>query len=376
MHYEPTITSISMGLPDAVSVRTAVLLGLTVFLCCLLLAGLSYLQLPRVFGAIFQQFSSEEGQGIYQRLISPYLSWLSLILILIVIDIAVLTIPKSSWIQALEFPLGLLVTINISVLGFKLSKDLFDKYLLEVALENERIINSDLLALGKFLTRAAIVLIGTSIFAQTHRVNLIGLVASLGITGVAIAFASQKILEQILWSVVLYIDRPFIVGDYIHLPDATLGRVETIGWRSTQVRLSGKNTLVIVPNSNLAQVNIENLTRARRVILIVDLNFFRAMADEEKALIHQLILDSTSNIIGIDHQLTKVIFQDSIDVQGHDQVQAKATFFVLGAAENSMELRKSLLEITRINIIERLHNYGIAFDFEERTLDITQPMNM
>ena len=108
-------------------------------------------------------------------------------------------------------------------------------------------------------------------------------------------------IEQILWSVVLYIDQPFTVDDYIHLPDRTLGRVESVGWRSTKIRLSGKNTLMIVPNSNLAQVNIENLTRAERIISMVNLAFFRAMANEEKALIQQLILASTSDILGIDH---------------------------------------------------------------------------
>lgn len=167
-----------------------------------------------------------------------------------------------------------------------------------------------------------------------------------------------------------------MVDDYVHLPDRTLGRVESIGWRSTKIRLSGKNTLVIIPNSNLAQTSIENLTRARRVISIVELTFFRNIPDEEQALVEQLVLDSTRDILGIDHRLTQVTFEDITQTLREGVVQAQIIFFILGAAENSMELRRNLLEIAQDNIVDRLQEYGIAFNLEEKTLDISQPMNL
>ena len=112
------------------------------------------------------------------------------------------------------------------------------------------------------------------------------------------------------------------------------------------------------------------MTRARRVISIAELTFFRSMSEEEKALIHQLITDSTREILGIDHRLTQITFEDSIDASGQDYVQTQVIFYILGAAESSMELRSNLLEIARENIIARLQ------DFEENTLDVTQPMNI
>ena len=362
--------------PDSVNLTTVLLLGLVACLSFLLIAGLSYRQLPKVTDVLMQRFFSAEVRDIYQHVVIPNGGRLSWTIAITIADIMILAIPTPRWMKLLEFPLGLLVAISISFLGFKLYKDLFERFLLGVALEDQTKINIELLTLGNFLARTVIVLIVIFLFAETHQINLIGLVASLGVAGAAIALASQKIIEQILWSVVLYIDKPFTVGDYIHLTDGTLGRVEAVGWRSSKVRLSGKNTLVIVPNSNLGQVNIENLTKAARGILIVELTFFRAMSDEEKALIHQLILASTSEILGIDHQLTQVTFQDLTDDKRQIQVHSQAIFFVLGAAESSMELRKNLLEIARGNIVERLHNYGITFKFEEKIVDITQPMNM
>lgn len=376
MYYYLKIVGSDTNIPDTLQVAVALLLGTITFLSLLLVAGLSYMQLPKVAHSLFDRFSSTKNQEIYRKVIAPYQGWLNWIIVVSVVDLIILSVPTFDWLGLFEFPLSLLLAINISFLGFSLLRELFDNYVLGIALENKRKINSELLVIAKFICNSLIILIVVSIFAQTHQINLFGLIASLGIGGVAVAFASQKILEQILWSIVLYIDRPFTVDDYIHLPDSTLGRVESIGWRSTKIRLSGKNTLVIIPNSQLAQSRIENMTRARRVISIAELTFFRSMSEEEKALIHQLIIDSTREILGIDHRLTQITFEDSTDASGQDYVQTQVIFYILGAAESSMELRSNLLEIARENIIARLQDYGINFSFEENTLDITQPMNI
>lgn len=370
------VLDLDIKLPDTITITAIVLLSLISLLTILLIQGISYVKLPKLMDSLADRFYSGESQEIYQKLIKPYQEWLIWVIISTVVDLIVLAISTPSWIVLFEFPLSLLLAISTTWLGFKLFAGLFDNYLLGVALEDESKINTELITLGKFLTQAFIILIVVFCFAQAHQFNLIGLVASLGVGGLAIAFASQKVIEQILWSVILYIDRPFTVDDYIHLPDRTLGRVESIGWRSTKIRLSGKNILVVVPNSNLAQMSIENLSSARRVISMVTLTFCRSMSDEEKALIQQLILDSTSDILGIDHRLTQVNFQDLADKSGQYQAQAQVIFFILGATETSMELRKGLLGMAQENIIKRLQGYGIVFEIKETIVDVNQPMNM
>ncbi|MBZ8179278.1 mechanosensitive ion channel family protein [Oscillatoria salina] len=369
---------LEVTLPDSIAIPALAmaLLSLMTLLTILFFQGISYVKLPQLSKSLSARFSSPESQEIIQKLIQPYQGWLIWVIISIIVDLIVLALPTPSWLLLFEFPLSLLLAISTTFLGFRLFSEIFDNYLLVVALDERAKINTELLTLGKFLTKALIVLIVIFCFAQAHQVNLIGLVASLGIGGFAIAFASQKVIEQILWSVVLYIDRPFTVDDYIHLPDRTLGRVESIGWRSTKIRLSGKNTLVVVPNSNLAQINIENLSSAQRVISMVTLTFFRAMSEEEKAILKQLFLDSTSDILGIDRQLTQVNFQDLPDRSGQYQVQAQVIFFILGATDTSMELRRGLLGMARENITKRLQEYGIMFDIKESIVDVSQPMNI
>ncbi len=330
----------------------------------------------RLFDAIATWVSSPAADRFYQDVLKPFRIDLAWVTGLIAVDLAILTVPHAAWLSVVELPLSLLLAIAVVALSFELSSQLFDTYLLEIAIRDERKINSELLTLGKLVAEAAAVLVVIFCFAQAHRVNLIGLAASLGIGGFAIAFASQKVIEQILWSVVLFIDRPFVIDDYIRLPDRTIGRVESMGWRSTKVRLSGKNTLVVIPNSNLAQISVENMTGARRVISIVTLTFFRNMNVEEKALIEQLIFSSTSDIAGIDHRLTQVTYQDSVDGAGQGITQAQVTFFILGATGRSMELRQGLLEMARENMVRRLRDYGVEFDMSESVVDVSQPMTI
>ena len=361
---------------EILKIGASFFIGFILFAIFLFLAIFTYIQLPEIIDYFIDTLASERIQKIYAQVIVPYREKLRFVVVFLFVDTLLLLLPGPNWLDYCEILIGLLAAFNVILLGFQFSEKLFENYLLGVALEDRRKTNSELLVLGNFLSKASIILIVIFVFAQTHQINLIGLVASLGVAGAAIAFGSQKVIEQILWSVVLYIDRPFAVDDYIYLPDRTLGRVESIGWRSTKIRLSGKNTLSIVPNSSLAQVSIENLTRAKRVISMLNLTFLRAMSDEEKSLIHQLILRSTSDISGIDHRLTQVSLQETIDEQGQESVQARVIFFILGTTDVSMELRKGLLEIARENTIGRLRECGIRCSFEEKILEISQPMNV
>ncbi|MGV3512969.1 MAG: mechanosensitive ion channel family protein [Novosphingobium sp.] len=89
-------------------------------------------------------------------------------------------------------------------------------------------------------------------------VNVAGLVAGLGIGGIAIGLAAQGIFSDLFAGISILFDRPFKVGDTISWGGIT-GTVETIGMRTTRVRLvSGE--LLIVSNKNLLDKEISNLT--------------------------------------------------------------------------------------------------------------------
>ncbi|MGB3535058.1 MAG: mechanosensitive ion channel domain-containing protein [Microcoleaceae cyanobacterium] len=341
-----------------------------------LIVLLGSLLIPRLVSFAISRLASTQVQEIYQQVVYPVQNQLGLILFLSIIDIAILVAPLPDWLTVLEVPLGLSITVAMSWIGSWLFRQLFEVYWLNIALRNKRKLNSELLIVFKFIGNASIIIIVVFIFSQTHHLNLVGLLASLGIGGLAVAFAAQKTLEQLLGGIVLYLDRPFVVDDYIHLPDRTFGRVESIGWRSTKIRTSGKGSLVIIPNNVLTQTTIENLTSAKKIISLIYITFHQDVLEEEKALIRQIILQSTQDIFGLDHRITQVKFQNIMSEQETVIVQAQVTFFILGSGEISMEIRSQLLEIAGQNISKKLQEYGIDFDLEKKQVNVVSPVNV
>ena len=88
-----------------------------------------------------------------------------------------------------------------------------------------------------------------------------GIIASLSIGGLAVAFASRETLSNIFGAGVLAIDRPFRRGDTISA-GGTSGTVEHVGIRSTRVRTSD-DSLIIMPNGKLADAMVNNLGSRR-----------------------------------------------------------------------------------------------------------------
>ncbi|MFC6488055.1 mechanosensitive ion channel family protein [Nitratireductor sp. GCM10026969] len=90
-------------------------------------------------------------------------------------------------------------------------------------------------------------------------IPLFGVLAGLGIGGLAIALAAQPTIENFIGGVILFADRPARTGDFCRCGDI-LGTVEEIGIRSTRIRALDR-TLVSIPNSEFAKERIVNYTR-------------------------------------------------------------------------------------------------------------------
>ncbi|WP_373530501.1 mechanosensitive ion channel family protein [Nostoc sp.] len=313
---------------------------------------------------------------IYQKLIKPNEDLLIVVAVIGAFEVFISFLPKNQWTNSLEIIVSLTLAIAVSWLASKLFKNFFDLYLLNAAFKTGKKISSELLILFKWVANLIIIFLAIITYAQTHQINLLGLLASLGIGGLAVAFAAQKTLEQVLGGIVLYLDRPFVIDDYIGLPDGTFGRVESIGLRSTRIRTSGKGTVMIVPNSSLTQVNIENFTGAKKVMSILYLAFYRTLTSEDRALIRQVILDSTNGIFGIDSGNTEVTFKNINNLVEPDKSQAQVTFFILGSGDVSMELRRQLLNMATESMTQYLKEYGIAFDIEEPTIYVDSPITI
>ncbi len=111
------------------------------------------------------------------------------------------------------------------------------------------------------LIRVSVFITGTLIMLQELGVSVSGVLAFGGIGGMAIGFAAKDLLSNFFGGLMLYLDRPFAVGDWIRSPDRNIeGTVENIGWRLTLIRTFDKRPLY-VPNSTFASISVENPSR-------------------------------------------------------------------------------------------------------------------
>lgn len=115
-------------------------------------------------------------------------------------------------------------------------------------------------AIGKLL-RIAITITAGLILLESLGVSVSALLAFGGVGGIAIGFAAKDLLANFFGGLMVYMDRPFAVGDWISSPDKQIeGTVEKIGWRTTCVRKFDKRPLYI-PNQVFTTAVIENPSR-------------------------------------------------------------------------------------------------------------------
>jgi small-conductance mechanosensitive channel len=227
--------------------------------------------------------------------------------------------------------------------------------------------SDDAILVFETIINILIFIIALVAFAKSLNFDLIGLVASLGLVGLAVAFAAQKILEQLIATLVLYLDRPFVVGDYIRLPAGELGKVESIGLRSTKIRSLGTGTIIVMPNSILVSVEIENVTLAKKIMVLLYMDFAAVLGERELALVQQVIVDKTSSLSGIDANSTNIS-----DADGTGK-RLRVSFAILGSQDNAIEVRKRLLELASAEIASSLSEQGIIFTMEDPTIYVQSP---
>ncbi len=344
------------------------------FLLSILLSLLIGRYTPRIVRLIIFRFSPQQVSSIYDNLIEPLKSAFRVAGTLILISLSLV------WIQQVYQGLygflkpfvDLAVIASVAWLASALFRQFVRIYGIELLRKLGREVD-ELLLVVETVANIIIGFIAVLAFAQSQQFNLVGLLASVGIGGLAIAFAAQKILEQLLSTIVLYLDRPFISGDYIRLTNGQLGRVESIGLRSTKIRTSAKSTLLIVPNSNLISMEIENVTHAKKVMVLLYLDFIQPLGDQDAALVKQVIAESTDSLFGIDPGSTNIYLKTDLK---QETTRARVTFFILGSSENSIQLRKRLLELANQTISKKLTTFGIEFTMQDPTIYVESPVTI
>ncbi len=192
------------------------------------------------------------------------------------------------------------------------------------------------------------------------RVQIGPLLTGLGVGGIAIAFALQKILGDVFCSVAIILDKPFEVGDFIIVDPANMGTVERIGIKTTRVRsLTGEE--IIFSNADLLEARVHNYKRMneRRVLFPLGLLYqtppevLKQIAPRIKAIIQGI--EKTR----FDRGHLKAFGPSSYDFE-----------FVYYVLDRDMALCMDIQQKINFAIIALLEELGAEFAYPTQTLHI------
>jgi MscS family membrane protein len=218
---------------------------------------------------------------------------------------------------------------------------------------------------GQLLTISVVI---TSILAgmQVFGVPISGLLAFGGIGGAGIAFASKDLLANFFGGLIVYLDRPFKVGDWIRSPDRNIeGVVEYIGWRVTRIRTFDKRPLY-VPNGVFLTISVENPSRMhnRRIRTLVGIRYQDAP------------------------KMAAIVSDIEAMLKGHPEICQKQTTFVNFVEFASSSLNFLIYTFTKttnwvkfqgiqqdvfLKVIEIVASHGAECAFPTQTIHIDSP---
>ena len=148
------------------------------------------------------------------------------------------------------------VPLFITIVMYKLV-DVLAVYMAKLADKTDTTLDDQLVPLLRKTMKVFVLLIGTLFVLQNFNFDVTALLAGLSIGGLAFALAAQDMLKNLFGSIMIFIDRPFQIGDWIVGKDID-GDVEEVGFRSTRIR-TFHNSVVSVPNGLIADMTIDNM---------------------------------------------------------------------------------------------------------------------
>jgi len=204
-----------------------------------------------------------------------------------------------------------------------------------------------------------IVITAVLVIAQNMGYSISGLIASLGIGGIAIAMAARDTIANVFGSVMILVDRPFTIGDWIKAGEFE-GVVEEIGFRSTRIR-TFEHTLVNVPNSLLANMVIDNIDARskRRIKMRIGLTYSTTTEQMQQAIegIEAILV----NHPGVDQNFKLVKFDEFAD-------SSLSIFLYYFSASKEWSDYLQVRQEVNMQIMQLLESMQLDFAFPSRSV--------
>ncbi|MBN3583812.1 mechanosensitive ion channel family protein [Algoriphagus aestuarii] len=281
-----------------------------------------------------------------------------LIVLMLALFLPVLQLPTEIWAWIVVI-INTLKPFLITVIFYKIV-DVVAAYFSKLAERTESTLDDQLVPLIRKSLKAVVVVIGTLfVLKEGLDLDIIPFLTGLSIGGVAIALAAQDTIKNFFGSIMIFLDRPFQVGDWITSGDLD-GTVEEVGFRSTRVR-TFRNSVMYIPNGKIADATIDNhgLRQYRRFYSTITITY-----DTPPELINEFV-NGLREIV-ISHPKTRkdvfhVYFNNlssfSLDIMFY-------IFFEVPTWGEELACRHEVL----IQIMKLAETLGVRFAFPTQTL--------
>lgn len=221
------------------------------FLSCVFL--LRYIFRFIFYKILFKKYSEQSKNIQKLRLISNLFAlWVGFLVLQIFIPTLLLNPTYStSTIKGIDFAEALLLVIIIYLLV-----ELFFFYTLKYVQNTDSKWDDQIvIVLQKFL-KFIVIFLGIFYVLKTLDVNIATIIAGLSVTGLALALAAQDTVKNFIASVMIFIDKPFKIGDTIKTSSFE-GAVQEVGFRSTRIKTADES-IVYISNARLSEMTIDN----------------------------------------------------------------------------------------------------------------------
>ena len=219
--------------------------------------------------------------------------------------------------------------------------------------------NKGLVAFSKELIKVILVIIAFfAVLDFAFKVNIIALFAGLGIGGLAIALAAQDTIANLFGSFVIYLDKPFQVGDQVEVGEIK-GVIESVGFRTTKVRTLDRS-LLTVPNKKMVDSALNNISRSseRRVLFHLHLTYQTSSSDILK-VIHEIKL-----ILKNHPEINDEITVNFSDIES-SSLKLLITYFVnTNVYEKMIEIKETI----NLQILQIVEKNNCAFAYPTQTV--------
>jgi MscS family membrane protein len=274
------------------------------------------------------------------------------------------------FVPVLQLPIGMSKYVIIAlqaiwpvfaIVFFYRLVDIFSIYLSKLAEKTESTLDDQLVPLLRKVLKTFVVIVGGLFILDNLEFDITGLIAGISIGGLAFALAAQDTIKNFFGSLMIFIDRPFQVGDWITSGDVD-GTIEEVGFRSTRIR-TFRNSVMYIPNGVITNQMIDNhgLRKYRRFMTKI------AMTYDTPPHLIDVFVEGLKKIVDNHPKTRKDYYEIHFNDMGASSLDV--LFYIFFDVPSWTEELRSRHEVL-LEIVKLADELGVNFAFPTQTLHV------